>query len=366
MKKFVCALLALVLVLALAGCSLFSDTTIVNFDDVYTHHDPDGLKYDERVALKGEGFGESLEYFVNSMAEPDTMIYGDDGSILGMYDYDAETGLAYGWSDFVTGEYTAYAAGEEVDLGKPDESLLIDIPGDVTMAVVVYGNGGTAVEADFYLFLSDASAADVVAANMEAFYGLAFAAESDTVLKCALDADAIDAEFDMLEQMYGNGYDDRSASVYADELKINYNLRPYGTINPYKPYEGASDPEGIDFDEKIVLTGAGTYSLVDESLEKDLKCRTDVVYGFEGETVAQYVYYEFGSADTVEKLMADPASNFFNAEAVADTVICDKIEGADMEEMLAAYEGYGMISDRSAETMATYIEGCYFSLRYEA
>lgn len=44
MKKPACALLALALVLGLAGCSLFSDTTIVNFDDGYTHHDPEDLK----------------------------------------------------------------------------------------------------------------------------------------------------------------------------------------------------------------------------------------------------------------------------------------------------------------------------------
>lgn len=364
MKKLVSLTLAALLALSLAGCSLFSDTSVVNFDDVYTHTDPEGLKYDERTALRSTGFGTMLEQAVSSMAYPDTMIYGDDGSILGMYDYDPATGLALGWSDFTTGEYTAYEPGQEVDLGLPDESLLVSA-GEVTMAAVVYGSGGKAVEADLYLFLSDAGTKDDVIAIMENYYALSFTAESDTVLKCVLDESAIAAEFDFAEEAYGESYDDRSAAAYADMLKMSYGLRPYGTVNPYKPYEGAQDPTSFDFDEKVILTGAGTYSLVDEELEKDLKCRTDIVYGYQGETVAQYVYYEFGSAETVDALMENPEANFYNATAISDTVIFDAIEGADMQETLAAYEGYNMIPDRSVESIATYLEGCYFSLRYE-
>lgn len=365
MKKLLSLSLAMLMVLSLAGCSLFSDTSVINFDDVYTHTDPDGLKYDERTALRNTGFGATIEDTVNSMAYPDTLLYGDDGSILGMYDYDPATGLAYGWTSFTTGEYTAYAAGEEVELGLPDESMMVSV-GDVTMAAVVYGNGGTAVECDYYLFLSDAAVKDDVIAVMADYYGLTFAAESDTVLKCVKDAAAIDDEFTMMEGLYGEVYDDRSATSYADLIKMLYALRPYGAVNPYKPYEGAADPEGLTYDEKIVLTGAGSYSLVDEELEKDLKCRTDVVYGYEGKAVSQVTYYEFGSAATVEALMADTYSNFLGtAEAVTDTVICETLDSARLASVIESYKGYGMLSDDSAETYATYLEECYFSMRYE-
>lgn len=361
MKKLVLAALVLALVLSLAGCGLFSDSTIINLDDAYTHHDPDGLKYDTRVALKNGDFGDELVSAVNSMAWPDTMMYDDDGGMIGMYDYDPETGLAYGWIDLADGSYHAYDAGEEVELGLPDESMTIALGGTAALYAVVYGNEGAAVEADMYILLSDASDRETVLSAAADGYLIDFTAESDTVLKCVLDADTIADDFALMEE-YGETYDAKDADAYADILMLNYNLRSFGTVNPYKPYAGAEDPADVEFDEKIVLTGSGAYSLSDEKLEKDLQCRTDVLYGLEGETVAMYTYFEFSSADTVDQLL-EADTDFFNPSRVSDTVILDAVSGSRMEEILTAYEGYGIISDHGLDTFADYMEECYFSMR---
>lgn len=363
MKKLVLAALVLALALSVAGCSLFSDSSIVNFDDLYTHHDPDGLKYDTRVTLKNADFGDELISAVNMAAWPDTMMYDEAGNMVGMYDYDPQTGLAYGWVDLADGSYHACDAGEEVELGMPDADAQIALDGTAALYAVVYGNAGTAVEAELYVLLSAASDKQTVLSAAAEFYFLDFAAESDTVMKCVLDADTIAGDFALMEE-YGEVYDAKDADAYADILKLNYNLRSFGTVNPYKPYAGATDPEDVAFDEKIVLTGSGAYSLSDESLEKDLRCRTDVLYGYEGETVAMYTYFEFGSADTVDTLLAD-GGDFFNPTRVSDTVILDAVSGSRMVDILEAYEGYGIISDHGLDTFVKYMEECYFSMRSE-
>lgn len=363
MKKFVLAVLMLALIFSVAGCGLFSDTSIVNFDDLYTHHDPENLTYDARVALKGTDFGADVVSSYNMMAWPDTMVYGEDGSMVGMYDYDFETGLAYGWIDFSDGSYYAYDEGEEVELGKPDESMMLSLSGTADLYVVVYGKESTAIEADMYLLLSDAADKDTLLSALADYYALNFSAESDTVLKCVLDADAIADEFAMMEE-YGEVYDTKDADAYADILKLNYGLKSFGAVNPYKPYEGMTDPTDVEFDEKIVLTGSGAYSLSSEAQEKDLICRTDVLYGFEGQTVAMYTYFEFTNAETVEALLqAD--TDFFNPIRVSNTVILDAVSGSRMDEILVAYEGYGIISDHSLAGFADYMADCYASMPCE-
>lgn len=363
MKKLVFSSLILALILSLAGCGLFSDSTIVNLDDAYTHHDPEGLKYDTRVTLKNGSFGDDVVETVNMAAWPDTMMYDEDGGMVGMYDYDPQTGLAYGWMELADGSYHAYDAGEEVELGLPDENAMITLSGTAALYAVVYANAGTAVEADMYVLLSDAADKETLLSALEENYMLDFAAESDTVLKCVIDADTIADEFAMMEA-YGETYDAKDADAYADILMLNYGLKSFGAVNPYAPYDGAADPEDVEFDEKIVLTGSGAYSLSDESLEKDLKCRTDVLYGLEGETVAMYTYFEFGSADSVDQLL-EADMDFFNPICLSDTVILDAVSGSRMEEILVAYEGYGIISDHALDTFADYMEECYFSMRYE-
>lgn len=363
MKKLALAALVMALVLSVAGCGLFSDSSIVNFDDAYTHHDPDGLKYDTRVTLKNGDFGDELTSAVNMTAWPDTMMYDDNGGMVGMYDYDSETGLALGWIELADGSYHAYDAGEEVNLGLPDEAAMIALDGTAALYAVVYGNEGAAVEADMYVLLSDAADKQTVVSAVADYYLLDLTAESDTVLKCVVGADTIADDFAMMEE-YGEVYDAKDADAYANILMLNYNLKSFGAVNPYKPYAGATDPEDVEFDEKIVLTGSGAYSLSDELLEKELQCRTDVLYGYEGETVAMYTYFEFGSADTVDTLLAD-GGDFFNPTRVSDTVILDAVSGSRMEDILDSYEGYGIISDHELDTFAEYMEECYFSMRSE-
>ena len=146
--------LALVLVLPLGGCSLFSSDSVLKLGD-YSYSDPKGLKYDNRVVLCNDDFGESLEESYNALSYPDTLVYDEEGNIIGMYDYDPETGLASAWTDLSSGTYTVYEAGEEVDLGKPDESMMIDLDGDVTMYCVVYDKDSVANDAWMYLMLEE-------------------------------------------------------------------------------------------------------------------------------------------------------------------------------------------------------------------
>ena len=193
MKKFASILMAAAMLLCIAGCSLFGKADMVKLGD-YEHTDPDGISYDTRTVLKNDGFGADLSGYASSAAYPDNMKYDEEGNPVGMYDYDPATGLAKGWTNITDGSYTAFDAGKEVNLGKPDESKMVTIAGDVTMYVVVYGKDGAPVESDAYLMLSDASAKDTVISAMKSVFGLDYTAESDTVLKCVADKDAIAAE----------------------------------------------------------------------------------------------------------------------------------------------------------------------------
>ena len=108
------------MVLCVTGCSLFSKGDSVKLGD-YEHKDPSGVSYDTRTVLKNEDFGADLAEYASSDAYPDTMLYDESGNPIGMYDYDAATGLAKGWTSLTDGTYTAFEAGKEVDLGKLDE-----------------------------------------------------------------------------------------------------------------------------------------------------------------------------------------------------------------------------------------------------
>ena len=359
MKKAIIAVLAAALILSLAGCGLFSDNSIVKLGDSYTHKDPSGVTYDQRVVLKGDDFGQSLADSVNSAAYPDTMMYGDDGSITGIYDYDPETGFAYGWTDLLTGEYTAFAEGDEVDLGKPDASMLVTIPGDVTVYFVVYGNKGEALSAYMYLFLSDASAKSVVEECMQSAFGMALTEESDTVLTFVQDAGYISDQFRAMEE-YGMTFDSKDANAYAEILMQYYGVRSYGGVNPYKPYSGHTDPADLDFDERVVLTGSGD-THVDEEYAADITAVTDFVYGKDGVVIAQYTYYECPSKEAADELLA-AGTYFFNPERFSDTIILDSVTGSDMVDLVTAYKGYNVLKDDSLDAYVKMLEGTYFSV----
>ena len=359
MKKVISAVLTMALLLSLAGCGLFSDNSIVKLGEDYTHNDPKDLSYDQRVVLRGENFQDTLEEMVNSAAYPDTMMYDDDGNIIGMYTYDAETGLATGWTNLSDGTYTEYPAGEEVDLGKPDASQMIEIPGTVTLYFVVYGNKGSAEAAYVYAILSDASAKDQVISAMEDAYNLTLTAESDTVLTAMQDQNAIDAEFSAMED-YGMTFDAKDADTYADILKQNYGVRNYGGVNAFKPYEGHKDPTDLDYDQRVVLTGNGS-AAVDEKYADDVSSMTTFVYGKDGEVVGDYTYIQCPSKDAADEL----ASNMTNMTRVDDTVLMQKITGKDMSDTVSAYIGYNVLKDNSVDEYVRMIEETYFSEIYE-
>lgn len=353
MKKLICALLALCLVCSFAGCSLFSDSSVAKLGD-YTHKDPKGLSYDTRIVLKNERFGSSLEELVNSLAYPDTMICDESGSPTGMYDYDPETGLALGYTDLLTGEYTAFAAGEEVDLGKPDESQMISL-GDATLYFVVYGDKDETVACDMYVMPASAGDKDTVCSAVSTAYGVELEAESDTVLKASMDKAAIAAELDELESQ-GYGIAGRDAKSYALLLQQMYGVREDGGVNPYKPYDGHEDPADLDFDERVVLTGSGQ-AAVETQYVDDVSSLTDFVYGKDGEVVAHYSYYECPSKEAADRLM----DYLIGAERVDDTVVMVASTGAEMEQTLTMLTGYNVIKDKSVDEYVRMIEETYYS-----
>lgn len=360
MKKTVSIALAFIMLLCITGCSLFSDDSVVKFGDTYTHTDPDGLKYDTRIVLQGDGFEATLEEFLSSAAYPETMIKDADGNYTGMYDYDPATGLALGWTDFATGEYTAYEAGSEPDLGMPDESLLVDIPGEVSIGCVVYGSGDKAVCAYVYAFLTDASAKQLVIDGVEEYSYLTMSEVGDTVLCGTLDEAAIAEEFALMEDYDG----DTDAQAYAYILQSYYNVREYTGENAYEPYAGHEDPADIEWDERAVLTSNGKMAVL-EKYENDIISATEFIYAKDNVVVADYLYYEMSSKEAADEMAAD--ANMFRRtpERPEDTVVMSKVEGQNMEDNLANLKGYDVINDYSLEEYVRMAEEGYYMSRYE-
>lgn len=359
MKKVISIALVAVMLLSLASCDLFSNKAIVKLGDYYTHNDPSSLEYDDRIALLGKNFGTSLESYVNMASYPDNMMYDDAGNMIGMYDYDPETGLAYGWTNLADGSYTAYEEGKEVNLGMPDASKMIEIPDGVAMGAVVYGNKEKAVCAYLYVFLPDSSALETVQNAMLDTYGVEFEKESDTVLKAVLDEEAIEAEFELL------GEDatvmSKSASGYAEVLMGTYGISEYKGENAYKPFADYEDPTDLDFDKKVVLVGNGEYAVYEEYVN-DLSTMTDVLYSKDGKIVGHYTYYTATSEDSAERLY-----NFFegvgeNPVKVTDLVVGYSKTGADLEAVITSYKGYNILKDDSIEEYTRMIEETYFSV----
>lgn len=357
MKKWVkVAAIVLTLALVCTGCSLFSKESQVKFDDTHTHDDPKGLTYDERIVLKGEDFGSRLQDYINQEAYPDTMVYDESGNMIGMYDYDEETGIAKGWTSLTDGTYTAFSEDEEVDLGKPDESKMVEIPGTVTAAAVVYGNKGTAVSSYLYLFLSDASAMDVVKSSMENYYGLSMTEDGDQTLTYVQDENAIADEF-TAEEQYGETFDTKDANAYAEILQQLYGIRVYTGENPYKPYADHKDPEDVDFDERVVMTGSGEAAVTEEYAD-DISSMTDYVYGKDGDVVAQYTYFECPSKEAADELQEKV---YTDAERVSDTVLLRAVKGQDMQDTISAYIGYNVLKDASLDGYVQMLQETFFT-----
>lgn len=360
MKRLIAVVLALVVAVSFAGCGLFNDDSIVKFEDIYTHKDPDGLKYDERKTMINKNFGPDFEDTINADAYPSTLKFDNDGNMIGIYVYDEETGMASGYMDLLTGEFVE----EEVNLGKPDESKMTHLAGSVILGCVIYGAENHANAAYLYAFMSDKADTETVKANMELYYGWTMEKESDTVLVCKQDEAAIGAKFQEWQDLYGQIQSDRSVSGYASNLSLDLGLKNYG-VNPYKACESIVDPEDIDFDERILLTSNGTYSFADSSLEKDM-IRTDVVYGKDGHAIAHFIYYEYKTKDAADKLMNSSSDNFFDTPIrISDTIIQDRITGQDFQDVIKAYIGYNVMTDDALESYADNLEATYNSMRYD-
>lgn len=353
MKKIVALALTLALLLSLVGCGLFRSEDVLKLGD-YDHRDPKGLTYDERLALKAEDFGATLGESLSAAAYPDLMLLDESGSMVGLYDYDEETGLAKGWTSMADGSYTAFEPGQEVDLGKPDESKIVTLAGDVTLYFVVYGNKDKVVEVDGYLFLTDAKDKDTVMDAMQELYGAECTAESDTVLKCVQSGDALTQELAAL------GYSDGcSAKTYASLLQQVYGVHTDGGEAAFRPYSGHTDPSDLTFDQRVVLTGSGTASVTEE-YAADVSSMTDYLYGSEGKLVAQYTYIECPSKEAADALVE--GEMFPKAERISDTVLLNKLDGKELQDTLAAYMGYSVLKDDSVEEYVRMIEETYFSV----
>lgn len=119
-------------------------------------------------------------------------------------------------------------------------------------------------------------------------------------------------------------------------------------------------------DEKVILTSNGSYSFTDEALEKNMSVRTDVIYGYQGKAVAHYIYYEYSNKTDADKLMTAQDGNFFgDAVRITDIVVRDQLVGQNMQDIIAAYIGYGVLKDDSIESYVTNVEESYFMMRYE-
>lgn len=359
MKKLVSVAVALITVLSLfAGCSLFSNDALVKFDDTHTHNDPEGLTYDERIVLKGNRFADYLEGIVNSAAYPDTMVYDEEGNMIGMYDYDESTGLAYGFTSLSDEKYTEF--DEPVDLGKPDTSKMIDIPGDITVGAVVYGNEEKAVSAYVYIYLSDASAKDQVKELLKDYYGVEANEDNDTTLSFVQDSDYINKTFeDAIEQ--GAAVMAKDASTYSEFLMADYGVTVYKGENAYKPYDEYTDPEDLEYDEKVVLVGAGEYAVLEDYVA-DLSTMTDVLYGKDGKMVGHNTYYVCTSKEGADHLMGWLETGTSNITRVSDTVISDSKTGKDLESLITSYIGYNVLNDDSVEDYTRMIEESFFSV----
>ena len=353
MKKVLSVLLLLAMLLTLTSCSsnLFSQADVVMLGD-YSHKDPSGVTYDSRTVLSNSSFGDTLTELASSAAYPNTLVMDESGNVTGMYDYDATTGLAKGWVDLSTGEYVAYEAGQEVDLGMPDESKLVTLSGDVTLYFVVYAKDGTPVESDMYLMLASASDKDTVLNAMTDVYGMTFTAESDTVLKCVSDKTAIASEMEAMELT--------SDTDYVDYLKMNYSVRADAGENPYKPYEGHQDPTDIEYDQKVVLTASGQ-AAVGEDEADCISSLTTYLYGKDGDMVAAYTYYESPNKEGADKL----AESTSGATRVSDTVLMVSYTGAELSSSIDQYIAYSLVKDHSVSEYARFIEETFMAQVYE-
>ncbi len=357
MKKALSLVFAAVMLLSLAGCSLFSSKSVVKLGD-YTHRDPIGVFYDKRIVLKGARFGNTLEQYYNEDAYPDTTVYDDDGNPIGMYDYDAETGKASGWTSITDGTHTDFEAGKEVDLGKPDQSKMISIPGDVTLYFVLYGDVDMAVHSFMYIIMSDASAKETVVKALDEVYGVELDEKSDTILYAEQDMEAIESDIKTAKED-GFESDSEGIDVFAEVLEQYYGVHEYKGEQAYKPYAKREDPKEVSFDAFVVLAGPGDQAVTEDYIDC-VTSMTAILYAKDGNVVGQRIYYECPSKDAADKLMSGADDFIFNATRESDTVILGEVIGKEMDDLVTAYMGYNVLKDQSIGEYTRMVEETYF------
>ncbi len=352
MKKVLSVVLLLTVLLTLTGCSsLFSQADVVKLGD-YSHKDPSGVSFDTRTVLSNSGFGATLAEYASGAAYPDTMVMDESGNVIGMYDYDATTGLAKGWVNISTGEYTAYEAGQEVDLGLPDVSKMVSFAGDVTLYFVVYAKDNAPVESDMYLMLTSASDKDAVLSAMTSVFGMDFTAESDTVLKKVFDKAAVASEMELMGLT--------TDTDYVDYLKMSYSVRGEAGENPYKPYAEHKDPTDIEYDQKVVLTASGQ-AAVGEDEADCISSLSTFLYGKDGNIVAAYTYYESPTKEGADKL----AQSTSGTTRVSDTVLMVSYTGAELSSSIDQYIAFNLMKDHSLSEYTRLIEETFMAQVYE-
>lgn len=345
MKRIFSITLVLAMILSLASCGLFSNDSVVKLGD-YTHNDPKDLKYDKRVVLKGENFGENLASNMSQEAYPDTMVYDKSGNPIGMYEYDESTGLATGWTKFGDNSHIDFEKGKEVNLGKPDESKMVKFSDAVALYAVAYGNEDKPVSTYYYIFLKNKADKDTVKSGMENIYGLKFTEENDTVLTAVQDEKAINEVIKQIAEASGeSSAEDINFDSYVNSLVNDYQIKKESNA-AIKPFAGYTDPTDFEYDKKVVLAGSAEYA-VDENLISDVTSLTSVIYGKDGNVVANFNYYECPSKESADKIAESLKSA--NPKHISDTVICISYTGKEMQNELKKYMGYKIIKDTSID-----------------
>ena len=221
MKKTIAIFLLVTLLLAACGAN-----GPTGYEDHFNHQTPEELSGYTQVLLERDDYAQHVESIMNVLAYPDLLIFSEDGTqVVGMYIYDAETGLATGWTDLETGEKTVYEAGKEVDLGKPDPALMVSFKGDVKVGCAVYEKDGFATNAEIYFFLTDETDAALLLSYLKDYLGEEPQQESPLTYKIVKDEKAIGADIEK-EVAAGASYFEQNAENYASLLRINYGVAP--------------------------------------------------------------------------------------------------------------------------------------------
>ena len=220
MKKLIALALALILVLSFAACQQEKETSYGDHFDSVT---PSEMVDHNKILLERADFDQYIESILNIQAYPDTLMYNSDGTeLIGMYIYDAETGLATGWTDLTTGEQHTYEAGKEVNLGKPDPDKLVQLD-TIKLGITVYEKDDKVTGAELYFFLADPADGQTLVSFMANYFSEPVTKETDTLYKIIKDEAAVLADF-ATEESAGNAFYSKNALEYISVLKLNYGV----------------------------------------------------------------------------------------------------------------------------------------------